>query len=767
MRKTLYMICLLLSLSLPGFGQLDHREAGATASDSLLTLAEQLPYRYRDSAVGLVNRALQATTPSPNTYARAGAITLKKGFYQRAADYLSQSRGGYLAAGQLKQAAVIYESEAAVQSKIGNSDQSLFFLTEAQTLYDAVGYDRGLCSTLQQRGEALRQLGEEEAALSAFSRALEICPDSLTPALAMENMASIYYNQQDYDQALVYFLAAERQLTTIHNTRNLASLYGNIGESYQRKEQFDQAFPYLEKSLAAHRENGNRVGEANALEGLADWHHRQLQFDTALVLLEEARTLKAKLNYGEGVGSNYLLTGQVYFKMGKRESAIEAFNAALETFRQSDSKYGQMDAYLLMIGAYSGTGEYQTAFDYYQEYTSVKDSLLEEERTRRFRVLEAKYENEKLSLLTEKQEQELELKLKALELQEKERDLLIKDKKLLSGRNRILSQKEALVRQEKDILAQSFALLEKDKEILEKANALLESEGARLEAEAEIARLEADRQSEIAARRGVQIFALVGGLALLGIMAGLLIWVGRQRKLAGQRLRELNTTKDKFFSLVAHDLKNPFGVLQSTSALLAEEYDTLSDDHRKTIAQNLAGTISSSYELVDNLLLWSRAQSKRVTLHPVNLALHETVQDNFAAIQSMASIRKITLENDVPPLAEVHADKNALDVILRNLIVNAVKFSHEGGTVTVAASKTEGKWRLEVQDHGIGMSAADQARLFQDGTDANSIGNHAAKGTGLGLLLSKEFTEQMGGEIWVESELGKGTTFFVTLPMVG
>ena len=735
--------------------------------DSLFQVAEDLPYKYRDSSAVLLVRGLQIVPLSQKApfLSRAGAITLKKGLFQRAADYLSQSRNLYLNAGQLRQAGEAYEAEAEVQSRMGNEDRSLQFLGKAQVLYDAIGYDRGLCSVLEEKGIALRKAGLNEEAMAAFTRALEVCPDSLTPALAMVNIAGLYYNQQEYDQALVYFLAAERQLEAIGSTRDLASLYGNIGECYQRQEQFEQAYPYLKKSLKAHRETRNRVGEANALEGLADWHHRQLAYDTALVLLEEARTLKSRLNYSEGVGNNQLLTGQVYFKMGKREEALTCFQQALQTFRKTDSKYGQMDAYLLMIGAYSGTGEYRTAFDYYQKYTSVKDSLLDEERGRRFRVLEARYENEKLSLLTAQQEQELELKMKELELQEKERDLLVKDKKLLSAKNRNLVQQEALVRQEKNILAQSNALLEKDKEILEKANALLESESKRLEAEAEISRLEAERQSEIAARRGVQILALVGGLALLGVVAGLLIRVGRQRKVAAHRLSELNNTKDKFFSLVAHDLKNPFGILQSTSALLAQEYDSLSDEHRKSIAQNLAGTISSSYELVDNLLLWSRAQSRRVKMNPVDLALFETVEDNLNAIEPMAGIKQVKLGNDVPPLAEVYADKNALEVILRNLVVNAVKFSHEGGAVSVSAKKQEGMWRIEVRDEGIGMSEEDQAKIFRKEEDPDSIGNHAEKGTGLGLLLCHEFAEQMGGRIWVESQLGKGTSFYFTVPM--
>lgn len=741
-----------------------------STTDSLLSLAESLPYKHRDSAQTLIRQALEQVqingTPEQIafSYTRAGKISGYKGRFQAANDYFFQARESYLGVGALHQAAQAYESQAEIQQKLGNEDRSLILLSEAQTLYDAIGDDRDLCGVLVQKGDAQRRLGHKPEALATWSRSLELCPDSLLPALVMEKMAKLYYEQQEYDQALVYFLAAERQLTAIGNTKNLAFLYGDIGLSYQRKDQLEAALPYLNQSLEAHRQQKNQVGEAKTLEYLADLYHRQLAYDTALVLLEEARTLKAKIGYREGVGDNYLLTGEVLFTMGKIREALETFDQAEQTFRETGLKQKQMEAYLLKIGAYSGTDQYRTAFDYYQKYNALKDTVLEEERDRRFEILESQYENEKLSLKAEKQEKAIQLKNKELELQEKEQEVLRKDKELLDRKNRLLNQQAALTEQEKALLAQSLALLEKDKEILQKGYDLLESENARKQAEAEVAWLEAERQSEIVARRGVQIFALIAGLGLLALIALLLVRVSRQRKVAADRQSELNATKDKFFSLVAHDLKNPFGVLQSTSSLLAEQYDDLSDDHRKAIAENLAKTISNSYELVDNLLLWSRAQSKRVALHPASLNLAEIVAENLEVTRPMAGIRDIQLINQVPTKAKVNADRNALEVILRNLIVNAVKFSHPNGKVTISARKLQGQWEIAVQDEGIGISEADQALLFQAGEDPGTIGNHKGKGTGLGLLLCYEFVNQMGGQIQVESELGVGTTFRFSLP---
>jgi ligand-binding sensor domain-containing protein/signal transduction histidine kinase len=230
-------------------------------------------------------------------------------------------------------------------------------------------------------------------------------------------------------------------------------------------------------------------------------------------------------------------------------------------------------------------------------------------------------------------------------------------------------------------------------------------------------------------------------------------------------LRELNVSKDKFFSIIAHDLKNPFSSIIGLSEIMKEE--VRSSD--ASALENYAGMINNSavqtLRLLENLLEWANSQRGKIQFNPVSISLRELFNEEFSMLNEMAIKKNIELKNSFDDHLTIIADKNMIKTILRNLISNAIKFTHKNGKVEVKATVTNNKVEISVSDSGIGMTDETISKLFRLDGNLSTRGTEDEKGTGLGLFLCKEFVEKHGGKIWVESESGKGSIFKFVLPL--
>lgn len=233
---------------------------------------------------------------------------------------------------------------------------------------------------------------------------------------------------------------------------------------------------------------------------------------------------------------------------------------------------------------------------------------------------------------------------------------------------------------------------------------------------------------------------------------------------ANAMLTELNATKDKFFTIIAHDLKNPFQSLIGLSDILKEDYYEYDDDKRIEIIQVICESARNGFELLNNLLIWSRAKLNRLDFMPVRIDLFSLVNNEIKLIKMAASGKGITVENEIAPGFAISADENMIRTILRNLITNAVKFSYAHGTVSVSAELTGEQIRITVQDNGIGIQEENLEKLFRIDSTFTTPGTNNEQGTGLGLILCKEFVEKHNGVISVESCPGQGSKFSIFIP---
>ncbi len=231
-----------------------------------------------------------------------------------------------------------------------------------------------------------------------------------------------------------------------------------------------------------------------------------------------------------------------------------------------------------------------------------------------------------------------------------------------------------------------------------------------------------------------------------------------------RELKELNATKDRFFSIIAHDLKNPFNTLMGFSQLLLESLEAFDKKQINEFASIMHSTSKNAYSLLENLLEWSRSQTGRIIMEPSSINLYNIVEENFELLLGIAEKKKITLKNEVENNLTAFADQNMIRTVVRNLISNALKYTNENGTIKVTCKPLDDKVELIVSDTGIGIKEENLKKLFRIDLNFSTKGTNEEAGTGLGLILCKEFVLKNRGGIEVKSTLGKGSEFIIHLP---
>jgi signal transduction histidine kinase len=238
-----------------------------------------------------------------------------------------------------------------------------------------------------------------------------------------------------------------------------------------------------------------------------------------------------------------------------------------------------------------------------------------------------------------------------------------------------------------------------------------------------------------------------------------------QLKETNQQLSLLNATKDKLFSIIANDLRNPFNAVKGFSEMLIKRYNILPSEKIKQYGEMIYLSSSIAHTLLENLLLWSRSQTGSIDFDPTKLNLR-SVADNIKTLSEVSAVNKnIKIHLQIEDDLYILADEKMINTVLRNLISNAIKFTNANGNVTLTACRVENYIEVTVADDGVGIPETTISKLFNIDANITSKGTANESGTGLGLILCKEFIEKHGGKILVKSELGKGSEFKFNLPI--
>jgi PAS domain S-box-containing protein len=288
-------------------------------------------------------------------------------------------------------------------------------------------------------------------------------------------------------------------------------------------------------------------------------------------------------------------------------------------------------------------------------------------------------------------------------------------------------------------------------EILSETNVLLEERQQQIEEQAEELRVKSENLKEIN--------------ELLIDKQQVILNQSEQLKETNQQLSLLNATKDKLFSIIAHDLRNPFNAVKGFSKMLVDRYDRLPLEKIKQYGEMIYLSSSTAHALLENLLQWSQSQTGSLSFEPIKLNLKNVANDIKKLLDATAVNKNITINQQIKDNIYVLADEGMINTILRNLVSNAIKFSNEMGNINLNSNNNGTHIEVSVTDDGIGIPETTIDKLFNIDAKITTKGTNNETGTGLGLILCKEFVEKHRGKIWVESEVGKGSKFKFTLPI--
>jgi len=275
---------------------------------------------------------------------------------------------------------------------------------------------------------------------------------------------------------------------------------------------------------------------------------------------------------------------------------------------------------------------------------------------------------------------------------------------------------------------------------------------------------------------GADIYTFITSVPIKNDKGEVIAFQGSIRDITAQReaenalkeskkeLQELNASKDKFFSIISHDLRSPFNSIIGFSEILYNEAEAFSKAEIKEMAESIFKTSRETYNLLNNLLEWSTTQTGRIRFEPAKTGIYDIVIGIIDLLNDNAKKKDIAISVDIPLQLKVFADLRMISTVIRNLLSNAIKFTHKKGSIKIEARDAGKSVEISVADTGVGINKKDIDKLFRIDTNFSNPGTGNEKGTGLGLILCKEFIVMNNGDIRVESKIGKGSRFIVRLP---
>lgn len=583
-------------------------------------------------------------------------------------------------------------------------DTSLLLADYAVTLAREVNDPVRLGTSLNMKGNAFYLLSNFTKGLEFYQEALHIreeLGDSNEIAKTYNNIGAIHLHLQNYNQARDYFERALLIYKGIGDDEVIFSLTNNIGAVHNQLEEYEKAYEYFLEAYEIVEYMNDEPRILIALNNLGEVAGSLENYDQALEYFLEAERRCEAAGDIRMKAIVSLNIGSIYMLTGHPDKGLPYLNEALKNANIVNSIQIKRDVYNNLFEFYQGKKDYNRALEYHMLFSDARDSVFSQES--RLRVAE------------------LELQYNAKSFQS-EIEILRRD-------NEIKRLRITWISISLGSLVLVFILL----------SVVLYINANRNRIKKEITNLlqEKNRELEAANKKLVE---------------------------SEHNLKDLNATKDKFFSIIGHDLRNPLNALIGFSELIAANSREFSkeDIHRYSVIINESA--KNIHQLIENLLNWSRAQTGNIDFSPAHIPLSDFVSEIHKVLKINADNKNIRIDIDIPETIKVFADKNLLSTILRNLISNAVKFTTEGGKVFITAEEDNGKILVSVTDTGIGMNQEQVDSLFTLGTSKSTPGTTKEQGTGLGLILCKEFIEMHDGEIWAESEQGKGSTFKFTIP---
>ncbi len=610
-----------------------------------------------------------------------------------------------------------------------NLDSLLILSEEAFAHSKSSGYKKGKSMSLLGMGEYYSDRGDHSEGISHYKKALVLAEEVNNPKLVLRlknNLAGEFGYLGDYAKALSGYLESIEIAKRVDDQLMLSILNENIANLYASQKDYKQALEFYEIVKKINQGIGNDVTSAETMSNMASVYADMGKLQYAMYNINSSITVFENHEITDWLAFAYEIKGKTYLKQKKYKWALYWYNQSEMLHKKLEDDRGEIDLLNGMAEAHLGLKNDSISQHYALRAYKISTKINFKEGIRKCARTLYKINKNKQDYATA---------LKYHEIYQSFSDTLSRNENKKS-----LTMLKTKVEHEKQKLA--------------------------LVRENEMA-LATQRNYVNAALAILLIFVVVTFL----VHRGEKIQKKLNKKLQGKaeeleknelELREINETKDKLFSIIAHDLRGPIGAFQG----LLKLFNTKEIDQAEFLSfiPKLGTDIDHIAFTLNNLLSWGQSQMNGATTKPRIIPLENIVEENINLLSEIATNKSIKMTSQLLPNTLVWSDVNQIDIVIRNLISNALKFTPEDGMITVKATEKNEHWEVSVRDTGIGMDRETQEKIFEDNNNISTYGTNNEKGTGLGLSLCKEMVEKNDGTIWVESYPRKGSTFFFTVP---
>jgi signal transduction histidine kinase len=649
--------------------------------------------------------------------------------------------------------------------------QALEIRKELETKHD-------IASSFNNIGEIHKILLNKEEALKNFEASLKIRKELgrlKEIAYTLNNIGSVYWTSKDYGNSLEYYLNALDIRSQIGDKSDISSSLSNLGNVYKNLKHYNKALSYYKKALEIRTELGEQHQRAYTLNDIGGIYWRMNRYKDALDYYNQSLIIRKELDEKRYVASTLKNIGTVYKNLKELDLSLKSYNQALQIYTLLKDSKEQATIYSLIGNLFHQFQNTEKSLEYHKTALTLHKKI----NNPRGVAFASNNIGEILLEYGQKNKAEPYL-LKAYEVAQQ-------------------IQEPNLLRNTSENLFEYFSQKGNYKKALEFYRHLSESEQdsivadhhkdriSEFEALYEISknRDEIKNLQEFSHQQTILIYLFIA-ILILAIIIGYITYknvrirqvstltlASKNKELQGINarlkeseliLRDLNITKDKFFNIISRDLKDPFKELNRISKDLFKNFEFLNREDKLERIKILYDTSIHTNTLVENLLLWAASQTGKTKFTPDFFNIKHMIDDKLKDLEEQIIEKNLKIMYNLNDQITAYADTNSIGEVIRNLLTNAVKFSYPKGTITLTVHEKKYMIELEICDEGVGISEDNLNKLFRLDSDYLSLGTAQEKGSGIGLLLCKEYIEKNNGKIWAESEEGKGSRFYFTLP---
>ena len=730
--------------------ELEHSDDNAKI-DILNDLSQKYWYISLDSSFYFANEALNLAhiikdkKGISDAYNRIGNVYFQQKenkkaleFYEKCLDIRIELKDSKRTSNIYNNIALIYKSEKRYGLSIEQFTLALNESIKRNDNEDIASYYSSIAYIYHLMSDYTNSIKNYNSSLD-FAKELN---NNIGLALIYNELGSVYSDISSFNEALGYYFEALNIFETIKDTSGLSMMYNNLGIVYQSLKETDKALNYYKKSLSIDQKEGYKEGQASALNNLGTAYDENGNQEMALKYYNQALEINKELGIKDGVATAQNNIGLIYLTKKNFDKAYTNLIKSTKLFEELNDQYSASNAYNNLANLFLQQKKYESAKQYLDKASKIAKKINAKEYLIESYDLYSKYYTE---------QNNFEKSLMYYKLFSQLNDSVYK----VSSTNKISEMK---IKFDTDFIKAENALLKKDNKIQ---------------------LLELNRQRNIK-KYWIAVTILILAVSILSFQQfrlkkktnNLLEKKNNELKNANKKLlesekdlTELNATKDKFFSIIAHDLKNPFQSLLGFSESLHMNLQKLKSDEIKEYSGLIYNSAQNLYNLLGNLLQWAKTQLGSMNLNPKNISIYNSLLDVLELTNLTAKSKNIKINNNIDQHTYVWADKHVVNVVFSNLINNAIKFTNVGGEINISSTSDEDCITISVKDTGNGISEDNIDKLFKIDQSFSTKGTDNESGTGLGLILCKELITESNGEIFVISKLGKGSNFSFKLPV--